>query len=289
MKTCILTLLISLLVPFAGQAQLINGDFEDLNDTVATDWYMGDFGAGLKTNYVQSGTYALAVWNWYYYGKGYVTNGEAQASQFGQMPGVGTPSTEKARYLTGYYYYDTTGTDTNNDTALITVAYRKWDTINLKYDTLAYGIKYLMATAGSSPVAFSVPIVDLAPGTEPDTILVYIQSSLNGLCNTLGGGNCLYLYVDYLKLETSTGTTDLMGQFSQSKVYPNPTNGLVTITAANNYTQCRIYDLTGKRVHAATLTAGDNHLNIATYPSGIYVVELSQNGKVLSREKLVKH
>jgi len=288
MKTFALTVLLALLTPIASQAQVVNGDFEDLKDTLAADWYTGDFGAGLKTSYVQSGTYALAVWNWYYYGKGYVVNGETQGSQFGQMPGSGTPSTQKALRLTGYYYYDTTGTDTNNDSALITVSYRLWDATNSKYDTVAFGITHLLPTAGSSPVAFSMPIIDLSPGVDPDTVLIYIQSSLNGFCDANGGGNCLYLYVDDLKLENTTGVVDVMGQFSQLQLYPNPTNDIVTIKAASDNTDCRLYGVTGALVHNATLMQGNNHIDVSAYPAGIYVVEIREQGKVLGRKKLVK-
>jgi hypothetical protein len=288
MKIYILTLLVALFLPIASQAQIVNGDFEDLNDTLAADWYMDDFGSGLKISYVQSGTYALAVWNWYYYGKGFVVNGETQASQFGQMQGSGTPSTEKALRLTGYYYYDTTGTDTNIDSALITVSYRLWDATNSKYDTVAFGITYLLPTAGSSPVAFSVPIVDLAPSVDPDTVLIYIQSSLNGFCDASGSGNCLYLYVDDLKLENTTGVVDVMGQFSQLQLHPNPTSNIVTIKAANDDTECHLYHISGALVHTATLSQGDNHIDVSTYPAGMYVVETSEQGKVLGREKLVK-
>jgi hypothetical protein len=288
MKTLVLIVLVALLMPIASQAQVVNGDFEDLNDTLAADWYTGDFGAGLKTSYVQSGTYAFAVWNWYYYGKGYVVNGETQGSQVGQMPGSGTPSTEKALRLTGYYYYDTIGTDTNNDSALITVSYRLWDATNSRYDTVAFGITYLLPTAGSSPVAFSMPIIDLSPGVDPDTVLIYIQSSLNGFCDASGSGNCLYLYVDDLRLENTTGMVDIMGQFSQLQLHPNPTSNIVTIKAANDETECRLYNVAGNLVYAATLSQGDNHIDISIYPAGMYVVEISEQGKVLGREKLVK-
>ncbi len=289
MKIGILTLLVALLLPVASQAQIVNGGFEDLNDTLAADWYTGDFGAGLKTSYVQSGTYAFAVWNWYNYSKGFAVNGEIQGSQFGQMPGSGTPSTEKALRLTGYYYYDTTGTDTNNDSALITVSYRLWDATNSRYDTVAFGISYLLPTAGNSPVAFSMPINDLAVGIDPDTVLIFIQSSLNGFCDVSGSGNCLYLYVDDLKLENTTGAVDVMGQFSQLQLHPNPTSSIITIKAASDNTEFRLYNIAGALVHTATLSQGTNHIDVSAYPAGMYVVETSEQGRVLGREKLVKH
>ncbi len=288
MKTTILTILVALFVPFASQAQVVNGNFEDLNDTLPTNWYMGDFGSGLKTSYVQTGTYALAVWNWYYYAKGFVVNGDKDALQFGQMQGSGTPTTEKALRLTGYYYYDTTGKGTNIDTALITVAYRKWDSTNLVYDTVALGVKHLLATTGGAPIAFSVPIVDLAPGIEPDTVLIYIQSSLDGFCDVSGNGNCLYLYVDDLKLETTTGIIDAMGGFNQTKMYPNPTNDAITVMAETHNTQFQLYDLAGKLVNTANLNQGDNKLSLSAIPAGIYMAVLTENGKVIGREKLVK-
>lgn len=289
MKTFLSILLATLLLPFTSHAQVVNGDFEDLNDTLPMHWYTDDFGAGLKTNYVHSGTYALAVWNWYYYAKGFVVNGIGQPNQFTQMQGSGTPSTEKALFLTGYYFYDTTGTDTNNDTALITVAYRKWNNGNQTYDTVAYGAKHLLPTPGTTPVAFSVAIDDLAPGIDPDTVLIYIQSSLNGFCDAGAFGNCLYLYVDNLKLENTTGVTDVMGQFTQPILYPNPATNVVTVLANTANAKWKLYDLTGKLVQSSTLSAGENHLDISANPSGLYMALVTENGNIVARDKLVKH
>lgn len=288
MKTFLSIFLAVLLLPVANQAQVLNGDFEDLNDTLPANWYSGDFGAGLKSNYAQSGTYSLAVWNWYYYAKGFVVNGSANANQFTNMAGSGTPSTEKALFLTGYYFYDTTGTNTNNDTALVTVAYRKWDNTNLTYDTVAFGVKYLLPTSGNSPVGFSVAIDDLAPGVDPDTVLIYIQSSLGGFCDADAIGNCLYLYVDNLKLENANGVTDVMGQFNQPILYPNPATNMVTVLATEPNSQWQLYDLAGKQVQSSALSTGENHLDISAQPSGIYVAVVTENGNIIAREKLIK-
>lgn len=288
MKTWILALTFALLLPFAGQAQLLNGDFEDLNDTLPAHWSMYDFGTGLTTSYVQSGTYGLAVWNWYYYARGYVVNGTNPSSLFTDMPGNGTPATEKALRLTGYYYYDTTGTDTNADTAIIAVAYRKWDATNSVYDTVAFGMQYMLPTSGSDMVPFSIPIADWAPGVDPDTVLVVLISSINGFCDASAGGNCLYLYVDDMKLENTTGVQHIGNQFEPLNLRPNPACNTITLNAEKEGSLWQLFDLSGKLVQSQTLHQGENSLDVSAHPAGLYFVELTHNGTVLGREKLVK-
>ncbi|CAN5256273.1 hypothetical protein BH09BAC1_BH09BAC1_24410 [soil metagenome] len=287
MKTLLLVITIALSIPLASQAQLLNGDFEILNDTMPANWVTSDFGAGLKDNYTHSGDYSLAVWNWYYYGRGYAVNGDTYASMFDKMVGAGTPSTEKAIRLTGYYYYDTTGTDTNADTAVVTIAYRKWNIANNDYDTVAYGVKPLLPTSGNTMQPFSLPIDDLMPGVDPDTMVVVIISSLDGFCNTSGAGNCLYLYMDDLQVQTTTGIQSIMGQFEGLKLYPNPTNQYINVTVEADNMQWSLYDLSGRLVQSYNLHIGENRLDVST-PAGLYIATLQQGGQVIAREKLVK-
>ncbi len=288
MKTLLLSLAMALLMPLASQAQLLNGDFEDNNDTLPADWYASDFGAGVKNNYVESGDYSVAVWNWYYYAEGYVVNGTSMANLLDDMAGAGTASTEKALRLTGYYYYDTTGTDTNADTAVIAIAYRKWNTTTSLYDTVAFGVKHLFATSGQAMVPFSLTIEDLMPGTDPDTMLVIIKSSIDGFCDASGGGNCLYLYVDDLRLENTTGIQSIMGQFEGLKLHPNPTSQYVNISIEVDNAQWNLYDLSGKLVQYYALHRGENRLDVSAQPAGLYIATLLQDGVVIGREKLVK-
>lgn len=287
MKTIFTALLIAF-ISITVQAQLLNGSFEELNDTMPAHWETSDFGVGLSDSFTQSGNYSLAVWNWYYYGRGYTINGNFYASLFGNMLGAGTPATEKALRLTGYYYYDTTGTDTNADTAVITIAYRKWDAANNVYDTLAFGIQHLLPTSGSTMQPFSLTIDDWMPGVAPDTMVVVIISSINGFCAASTGGNCLYLYVDDLKLENTTGTQDLMGQFENIYVYPNPTSQYVNVTATANNAEWSLYDLSGKLLQSFDLHQGENRLDVSAHPAGVYIATLQQDGVVIGRERLVK-
>ncbi len=279
--------MLMLLLPFSGMAQLFNGDFEDLNDTLAIGWAPYEFGAGLKTDYAHSGSYSMAVWNWYSYAEGYATNGESMATLWTDMPSVGTPTTEKALLLTGYYYYDTTNTTSDADTAVIAIAYRKWNTVTNLYDTVAFGRKYLLPTSGSDMVPFSVAIEDWAPGVEPDTFIVLMVSSLHGFCDMANGGNCLYLYVDDLKLEKTTGIATL-NNFEPLGLYPNPTAHTITIKVAHEGITWRLYNLSGKTVYNTALHQGENRVDISSQPAGLYIAELWRNGTVTHREKLIK-
>lgn len=274
---------------FATHAQVLNGSFEDLTDTLPSYWNIADLGADLQTQYLHSGSQGLAVWNWYYYSKGYAINGNTDpaVNLYNKMPGAGTPTTEKALRLTGYYYYDTTQTDTEADTALITVAYRTWNANTADYDTVAWGMKYFMPTAGTGMEPFSIDIEDMAPGTDPDTVVIVLRSSLNGFCNTLSAGNCLYFYVDDLALENTTGTTDVMAQFARVQVYPNPATGRVTLVAQQPETHYRLLDVWGREHLGGTLQPGNNTVDVSAMASGVYLLGFYREGEAVAWQKLV--
>lgn len=286
----VLILFTLMIQPAWAQTEVPNGDFEVLNDTLPQGWDTQDFGSGLSDAYSYTGTYSIAVWNWYYYAKGWTVNGTVPAGSVGGLwsyGDAGTPIDIKPIRLTGYYLYDTTNNGGALDTAYVAVLLKRYDTTWNKVDTVGFGETYLLSTAmqgGMQP--FEVVINDLMPGVEPDSAAVYLQSSLNGFCNTATSGNCLYLYADKLAFETTTGTEDITGWFRQIKTYPNPAQDQLIVESAVNAT-LRIYSLDGKLLQQQNLNAGNLNMDISSLALGMYLLEFSQNGEVLQREKLL--
>ena len=67
---------------------------------------------------------------------------------------------------------------------------------------------------------------------------------------------------------------------SEIKLYPNPTNGDVTLTLENasHNTQITIVDLTGKTVHTTSVVEQSNiELNTNEFPKGVYFVKITTN------------
>jgi hypothetical protein len=70
------------------------------------------------------------------------------------------------------------------------------------------------------------------------------------------------------------------------EIYPNPSNGLVTITSSMNIASVQIFDFTGKQVLSDLIGAGKNNLDVSNLNSGVYFVKISmenysQNKKIV--------
>ncbi|GEC79907.1 hypothetical protein FAQ01_27770 [Flavobacterium aquatile] len=74
-------------------------------------------------------------------------------------------------------------------------------------------------------------------------------------------------------------------------LYPNPANDLVTLSyrLSSPAATVEIYDIAGRSISTNVLSSsvGDLQLNTSSYPSGIYIVVVKQDGVLLTQKKLV--
>ena len=70
-------------------------------------------------------------------------------------------------------------------------------------------------------------------------------------------------------------------------LYPNPTNGTLTIEGVTGYLQMYIYDLVGREVMTYSLTPSKKTIDVSDLPSGMYVVTLRGENKTW-KEVLMK-
>lgn len=76
---------------------------------------------------------------------------------------------------------------------------------------------------------------------------------------------------------------------AKSSIYPNPSNGLFTITSPTNIDQIAIYSLVGK--HIKTIVINDketNEVNIEGLSSGIYLLEISNDFEKIWKKIIVE-
>jgi len=84
---------------------------------------------------------------------------------------------------------------------------------------------------------------------------------------------------------TSAETTDA----PLARVYPNPTNGTVTIEFETvGVYHISLADMTGKVLHRQTITDRSVRIDISSYPSGAYLLTID-DGKLQSTKRIVKN
>lgn len=71
---------------------------------------------------------------------------------------------------------------------------------------------------------------------------------------------------------------------SQMTIYPNPSQGNITINTNTTYDKVRLTDVSGRTVYEASFQANNIHPNLA---EGIYLIHLINNEKIIAQEKLL--
>ncbi len=90
-----------------------------------------------------------------------------------------------------------------------------------------------------------------------------------------------------------TVTFDKVNQDAVVILSPNPTNDEVSVqySGYDSDVELTVFDLTGRLIRAEQLAFKSNNLllNVASYPSGIYIIVIKQGEKLLSQHKLIKN
>ena len=75
-------------------------------------------------------------------------------------------------------------------------------------------------------------------------------------------------------------------------IYPNPTNSILTIQFDENVdisqTEIQVYSITGKLFRAIRPTGQIQSYDLSRYPSGTYLIKITQNGKLVTK-KIIKN
>tara|TARA_Y100000385_G_C13003695_1_gene598434 strand:+ start:288 stop:1175 length:888 start_codon:yes stop_codon:yes gene_type:complete len=256
-----------------SQITLLNGDFESGTDSTTTNWstYIG---SARTDSFSNSGNYSMLCHNWYSYAEGQCVNGNVQTPNFQWLKDGGTSFVQKPAYIEGYYKYDTTNTFSNNDSAVVEVYFKKYNNSLQTYDTVAFGIKHLPATDSIQGfVNFQVPIIDLMPGTNPDSIVIRLSSSSNGMCETQTTMECLYFYVDDLIAGFPLGIKTPIFT-NNALIWPNPVESNLNILLnQNNKAIATVMDMHGKEILSKTI-GSEHKLDLSCLKSGKYIIKL---------------
>lgn len=77
-------------------------------------------------------------------------------------------------------------------------------------------------------------------------------------------------------------------EMSAVKVYPNPTNGMVTVELNENATNINVYDIYGKLVNAQNATMGVNTINLSNVATGVYFLRIFNENTLVGTSKIVR-
>ncbi|MEJ6686398.1 MAG: T9SS type A sorting domain-containing protein [Crocinitomicaceae bacterium] len=281
---------LSALISFS-QNSFSNSSFEDGIDSYALDWssYQSITSSVARTSaHAENGSYSLCVWNWYWYLPGFAVNGDILNSGFNDpFKNAGTPFSEVPEFVSGYYMYDTTNTLSNNDSAVVKIALKKYNAESQDIDIVASGITYLPATSISNGFTyFEVAINNLMPGISPDSIVVLLSSSKEGSYCDDSNGQCLYFYIDDLAASRTSGiSVNIINP--DIKLWPNPIDDNLSIGLSDIQNSfIRVLDLKGILVFEDHIK-GEGKFNLASFESGTYLLKFEINGVEKSR-KIVK-
>ncbi|MFK5983152.1 MAG: T9SS type A sorting domain-containing protein [Flavobacteriaceae bacterium] len=190
----------------------------------------------------------------------------------------------------------------------------EFDTVDLTgYSGVTLGIDYYINVTGyegdgtlneEGSDRMRIYVKDLTNGTEIDVLntegsdindLLIEGTWQNGSVNlpsnitaqlvvevrTNSGSEVLYL--DHIVIDGILANNDFIS--NTFSIYPNPANGYVNITSQTSGDKnVAVYDILGKQVINTTISS--DRLNISELTSGIYIMQISQNG-VSSTKKLV--
>ena len=90
-----------------------------------------------------------------------------------------------------------------------------------------------------------------------------------------------------------TDTTGILHHISANiHIYPNPTNGIVTLQLSpetcNLKPEIQIFDIYGQRLQVISVTGERTQIDLSRYATGVYLIKLVDNGRIIGVRKGVK-
>ncbi|WP_264520300.1 T9SS type A sorting domain-containing protein [Flavobacterium sp. N1994] len=235
------------------------------------------------TTSADSGLYARFLINVTDYG----TIADASTTYFATLTD-GNPSNHKGRLFikkSGTQYQlglDAASTTTNFASTLFNVG-----------DVVCVVLGYDFA-GNTLKAWFNPTLATLTDATTPD-----LTSTPTTAITTLGGfllrqdSATLTPTITVDELKITTTIAGLLGVSQNSaiaglKIYPNPVSGgtLFIETAANAEKTITVYDVLGKQV--LNTTTADSAVNVSSLHTGVYIVNITEEGKTASRKLVIK-
>lgn len=275
-------LLFTALFPLSFFGQILNGGMENHTytsvDTLPSEWSVdSDWSTivGQSTD-AHSGNYSFAINTWYHYSPGRMVNGDAAGlSLLDDWIYAGTPINYTPQQMQGWYKY----TDTvANDSAIVKVALKKWNTALNKIDTFALGEKKLPFAGSWTP--FYVDIQPMLTCTcAPDSIVIFFMTYdyYSGIQSICQNSICRFLYIDDLTL-TGVSSLNEKTSISQIKCWSSEKN-IYFKNHSETEMEAEFYSSEGRLIFKKRIDENASTWNVSEYDAGVYFVRLPLDGK----------
>lgn len=173
--------------------------------------------------------------------------------------------------------------------------------INDEIDTNSFEISSLQMVSMSHP---GIPVVignkvevyfqeiDLAPGMSGQVAFKIKTKGTLNVGSTVSNKAKIYFDFNFpITTNSATTTFQVLGvsgrQAPEVKIYPNPTNGNITVEASQTMEQVFLMDAQGRKV--AAVPAGSNTISydLSPYATGIYYLKIVTAGGIMT-QKIVR-
>lgn len=273
-----------LLLPVCAAAQLTNEGFEEWKveggQEQPAGWTGSSAGVG-RDAAPYSGSNAVSVWNWYFYGLGYVAIGDKAPLSF-DLKHSGVPIDFVPTTLTGYYKYElgqNSMVGEKIDSAAAYVMVKRYNPELQDVDTIAFAVGLLPPSHEWVPFSVELPV--RLPGVQPDSVVVVFYSSNpeNGAFCGPDSNVCCYLSVDDISLNTTSGVRyNLDRLLSPARVVPNPVYRAARIEFPGQEGEAyriRAFDAAGTEVYTAEFTGPLHTLAGRALSPGVYYFSIT--------------
>jgi len=196
---------------------------------------------------------------------------------------MGKPFTSRPSKLIGYHKY----TPVNGDSAAIEVQLKRGGNV-------IGGGKLPIKSTVANWSEFSVPITYFSNET-PDTIIVIFAASanydftdINTLMECKGQENST-LCLDNIEFWYDSGIKEMFSPAIKINVFPNPSKECVNIQLAKETNgTVIIYDYLTRKVGEYTINGTQIDVDIKNYAAGSYLINVVENGKVITTNRFMK-
>lgn len=183
----------------------------------------------------------------------------------------GFPFIEQPASLTGAWQYMASG----SDQGFISILLTKWNSTLNKRDTIAYK-KQLLSGMAMSWANFTIPLTYFSTNLPDSALIILSASGTTPVSNS-------YMYADKLAFSGTVAGLNVKNTAMKTSVYPNPAgNKLFIENLPARVEKIEIVDIVGKAI--LIKNENINEIDISSYQSGMYILKVYSEGKVLSNK-----